>query len=452
MTSPRNRSARRARLTFTLLAALAAAVPAAALVGVQPASATTASFTTITSSANPVEQGVSFTIEGTECTRVSSTHPGGYLVFDDLTTQTSLAAVTLTPDPGFANCSDANYTDSESLAVGNYKIRARYVPDFPNPAPPSRAATYIQSVISPPFTNITWKTGAAIPHAHEEGTSAALGGKVYAIGGSTGDCSDGSCGPLQTAVDVYRPSTNTFSSAPGLPNPRTADPTAVATGGKIYVLGGINTGGTVSAIDVFTPGSGWTTLPSTSNLPTGFTGEYSCAAAVGPDIYYFDNATGDIGILNTAASPPTWSVTGPFTLLSPASFCSAVGAGTDPTSASSKVIVVGPGNGSADANSRRVLIYTPSTGTLALAQGQTAPTAEQSAVLIKGVVVTAGGDFNLTSVAGIAPGQGSVTTFNSLPDNRDDAGGGSVVNNVFYIVGGQSTTTTTPDVLIGTTS
>jgi hypothetical protein len=452
MTSPRSRSARSARLAITLLAAVAAAVPTVALVGLQPASATISSFTTVTSSANPVEQGVSFTIEGSECTRVASTPPGGYLVFDNLTTQTSLAAVTLTPDPSFANCSDASYTDSESLAVGKYKIRARYVPDFPNPAPASRAATYLQSVISPPFTNITWTTGAAIPHAHEEGTSAALGGKVYAIGGSTGDCSDGSCGMLQTAVDVYRPSTNTFSAAPGLPNPRAFDPTAVTTGGKIYVLGGATTSGTVSAIDVFTPGTGWTTLPSSSNLPGGFTGEYACAAAVGADIYYFDNATGDIGILNTAASPPTWTVTGPFALLNPSRFCSAAGSGTDPTTASSKVIVVGPGDGSADANSQRVLIYTPSTGTLTLAQGKTSPTAEQSAVLIEGVVVTAGGDFNLDAVAGIAPGQGSVTSFNPLPDNRDDAGGGSVVNNVFYIIGGKSTSTTTPDVLIGTTS
>ena len=78
------------------------------------------------------------------------------------------------------------------------------------------------------------------------------------------------------------------------------------------------------------------------------------------------------------------------------------------------------------------------------------PTAEQSADLLKGIVVVAGGDFNFNAVEGVAPGQGSVASFSNLPDNRDDAAGGSVVNGKFYIVGGRSTTTTTPDVLIGT--
>jgi hypothetical protein len=400
------------------------------------------SFTTVKSSANPVVKGVNFTINAQECNRAANSPPTGTISFKNTTTGVSLGSVATTPDTSFANCSDASVKDTEALNVGKYRMKAVYHPGGATPAAPS-SGHYAQKVINPPFTDISWTLGATVPNTHEEGAAVALGGLVYDISGSTNDCSDAGCGSFQTAVDVYNPTTDTFTSAAPIPNPRGEDPSAVVVNGSIYMLGGINGGGTVNPIDVFTPGTGWSTLPAASNLPAGFIGAENCAAAMGSNIYYFDSATAKVGILNTATSPPSWSESAALPGLSPSLFCSAVTDGT-------KIVIVGPGNGSADANSQRVLVYTPSSGALKLAQGTTVPTAEQSADLLKGVVVVAGGDFNLSAVEGVEPGQGSVATFSPLPEKRDDAAGGSVVNGKFYIVGGQSVSNLNPHVMIGT--
>jgi hypothetical protein len=266
---------------------------------------------------------------------------------------------------------------------------------------------------------------------------------VYDIAGSMNDCSDAGCGNLQPATDVYHPTTNTFTSAAPIPHPRSYDPAAVVVNGSIYVIGGLNTGGTESTVDKFTPGKGWKTLPAASDLPSGFVGEESCGAAVGSKIYYFDSVAHEIGTLNTLAKPPSWKVSSPQPLLAPTSFCSAVTDG-------SSIVIVGPGDGSADSFSQRVLTFNPSTSALTLDQGMTVPTAEQSAVLLHGIVVLAGGDFNFSAVEGVAPGQGSVASYSALPQVRDDAAGGSVVKGKFYIVGGQSVSNLNPHVMIGT--
>jgi hypothetical protein len=416
--------------------AIAAAVPATT------ASASTGtSFTEVSSSANPVLVGVAFTVKAQECNRIADNPPTGQIVFRDKTTGVALGSVATTADPTLVNCSDASISDTESLAAGTYTIKASYQPGGATPAAASKAS-YKQKVKTAAFTRINWTEGAAVPNAHEEGAAVGLDGRVYDISGSTGDCSDGGCGSMQPAVDVYNPTTNTFKTAAPIPNPRTEDPAAVVVNGSIYVLGGVD-GTTVSAIDEYVPGTGWTTLPAASDLPSGFGGAFGCAAASGTDIYYFDPVSHEVGTLDTTADPPSWTESAAQALLNPSSFCSAVTDG-------SHIVIVGAGNGSPDANSQRVLDFTPSSGAMTLAQGQTVPTAEQSADLLDGTVVIAGGDFNFNAVEGVAPGAGSVATYSNLPDNRDDAAGGSVVSGRFYIVGGRSTATTTPDVLIGT--
>jgi hypothetical protein len=448
---------KRRRLLVSGAAALAAmAAPVAATFPASASSAASATFTSITSSANPVLTGVHFQMMAMECDRVANVHATGMVHFFDVTSGGDLGSVALTPDPTFVNCSDASTTNWEPLSAGTYRIKAVYAPGGTTPVPQSNPAAYNQVVENPAFTDISWTSGATVPNPHVEGAAVSLGGRVYDISGSTGDCTDSGCGSLISNVDVYNPTTNKFKSAPKILNPRTGDPAAVVVAGKIYVLGGTDASfNTVSAIDVYSPASGWSTLPAASDLPAGFTGQWSCAAADGSNIYYFDNATQEIGVLDTAASPPSWTVGSPQSLLNPSRFCSAVESGPSiPSSSASHIVLVGPGNGSADANSQRVLIYTPATGKLALAQGTGAATAEQSAAKLEGTVVSAGGDFNDLGVEGVAPGQGSVTTYSSLPSPRDDAAGGSVVNNRFYIVGGVSETTSgdnnTPAVLIGT--
>jgi hypothetical protein len=399
------------------------------------------SFTTVASSANPVVKGVAFTVHARECNRVADSPPTGTIKFKDTTTGVSLGSVATTPDGSFANCSDASVTDTEALVVGKYTIKATYHPSGATPAAAS-GGHIVEKVIKPAFTDIGWTQGANVPNTHEEGAAVALGGVVYDISGSMSDCSDAGCGALQPAVDVYHPKTDTFTSAPAIPNPRTYDPAAVVVNGSIYVIGGLGTGGTVSAVDKFTPGKGWKTLPLASDLPAGFVGEESCGAAVGSNIYYFDSATHEVGTLNTLAKPPSWTVSTPQPLLAPSSFCSAVADG-------SSIVLVGAGDGSADSYSQRVLTFHPLSGAVTLDQGATVPTAEQSAVLLHGIVVVAGGDFDFSAVEGVAPGQGSVASYSALPQVRDDSAGGSVVRGKFYIVGGQSMTNLNPHVMIG---
>jgi hypothetical protein len=400
------------------------------------------SFTTVTSSANPVVKGVTFTVNAKECNRAADSPPTGTINFKDKTTGASLGSVATTPDGSFVNCSDAAVTDTETLPVGKYTIKATYHPSGATPAAAS-GGHIVEKVIKPAFTDISWTQGANVPNTHEEGAAVALGGVVYDISGATTDCSDAGCSTMQPAVDVYHPKTDTFTSAPPIPNPRAYDPAAVVVNGSIYVIGGLNTIGTVSAVDRYTPGKGWKTLGAASDLPAGFVGSESCGAAVGSKIYYFDASAHEVGTLNTAAKHPTWTMGNPQPLLAPTSFCSAVTDGA-------KIVIVGPGDGSADSYSQRVLTFTPSTGAVTQDQGTTVPTAEQSAALLHGIVVVAGGDFDYSAVEGVEPGEGSVASYSPLPQVRDDAAGGSVVRGKFYIVGGQSVSNLNPHVMIGT--
>jgi len=121
------------------------------LVGVAHASpdTTTSTFTTITSSANPVVTGIQFTVMGTECDRVANVHPTGKLIFKDVTSKKALGKAALTPDPTYENCSDASVTDTEALAAGNYTIKAHYKPGGAVRVHKSPAATYVQTVTAP---------------------------------------------------------------------------------------------------------------------------------------------------------------------------------------------------------------------------------------------------------------------------------------------------------------
>jgi hypothetical protein len=60
----------------------------------------------------------------------------------------------------------------------------------------------------------TWRTLAPMPTPRSEVAVAAVGGKIYVIGGFEGD------GSTSDAVEVYDPATDTWTQAPSLPEPR----------------------------------------------------------------------------------------------------------------------------------------------------------------------------------------------------------------------------------------
>ena len=216
------------------------------------------------------------------------------------------------------------------------------------------------------FLHLSWSSGAAIPNAHIEAAGAVANNKLYAISGGGGDCTDGGGSGPTTAVDIYDPSTNTWSSGPAVNVARNQDPVAVTLGSKIYLIGGTTGCGgaavtTVESLDLGT--NVWTALPAASNLPGSLTGNNHCAAAAGTKIYYFQSA--GIGVFDTTTQ--TWSVLPANPLLSPSSYCKAVPYGTN------KIQISGPGNGGADANSQRVLTFDATSNTISVGARTTVP-------------------------------------------------------------------------------
>jgi hypothetical protein len=298
------------------------------------------------------------------------------------------------------------------------------------------------------LNDISWSAGPPMPSPHVEGALAPSEGAIWSISGGTGDCTDGLGSPPNAAVDIYNPKTGTFSVGPSVNHPRDLGPLAANVAGTIYLIGGFTScplsdaqATTVRTVEVASSAGGWSDLPLTADLPATFSGADHCGVAVGKDIYYFTSA--GIGVFDT--STETWNVLPANPLLTPSLFCQATRVGpNDPAKA--RVYITGPGNGKADAESMRILVFHPFTGAINLVKATTVPLAEHSSARLKGHVVVVGGDFSPTAVQAIK-GK-TVTTLSSLPAPRDD-GLGIVMHGKYYILGGTSGGVTTPPVLIG---
>jgi N-acetylneuraminic acid mutarotase len=109
--------------------------------------------------------------------------------------------------------------------------------------------------------NNTWAIKAVLPGGPRWNLAAAtLNGKIYVIGGQA----DGAPVQYFSRVDIYDPSTDTWSSGTPLPAPRVGM-AVEAINNKIYLAGGFNGTNTLSdalAFDPNNPGS-WTPITST---------------------------------------------------------------------------------------------------------------------------------------------------------------------------------------------
>lgn len=143
-----------------------------------------------------------------------------------------------------------------------------------------------------------WGGKQAMPVATLDAGGAALGGKLYVVGGKT------SAGH-QSAMRIYEPATDSWTSGPNLPGPAVENPALVPLGGKLYAFGGSTDpfSGAVSNAAVFDPGTGqWTSL---TPMPTARGG--AAAQAIGGKIYVAG------GMLGTGASAATVEVFDPAT-------------------------------------------------------------------------------------------------------------------------------------------
>jgi hypothetical protein len=293
----------------------------------------------------------------------------------------------------------------------------------------------------PPLANVNWSFGPAIPTAHQEAAGVVAKHKFYVISGSDVSCSDAGGATATTAVDIYDPVTNSFSSGPSVNIARDEYPLAARVKNGVFLIGGTAPCGvTVRPTERLNLSTGkWSVLSSSSDLPPALDGAEHCGVAIGNNIYYFQAA--GIGVFDTTTR--TWTVLPADPLLNPSSFCQATRVGDT-------AVITGAGDGSADAFSQRILVFDSATDTITQLSSTTVSLAEHTSGFLRGQVVVAGGDFSgETSVQGINVPLNAVTSFNSLPSASDDAVGG-VIGNTYYILGGNNGATNTPQVLIGT--
>jgi subtilisin family serine protease len=107
---------------------------------------------------------------------------------------------------------------------------------------------------APARTQDAWTGIAALPAAVYDNAAATLDGRVYSVGGGGGS-------GLERKAWRYDPDTDTWATLPDMPSAR-AKPVAAAVGGKLYVFGGWGADDTtVASVDVFDPATDtWSTL------------------------------------------------------------------------------------------------------------------------------------------------------------------------------------------------
>lgn len=141
-------------------------------------------------------------------------------------------------------------------------------------------------------TNNSWATKAAMPVKVDHVQAVATGGKIYMIGGlqswPAGDVGN---------VQIYNPATDSWSAGTPMPADRTRGAGAVAVrNGKIYYAGGLHGGTAVAMFDEYDPATDeWTALP---DMPRAR--EHFHSAVAGGKLWAVGGRQGPI---NTMISP-----------------------------------------------------------------------------------------------------------------------------------------------------
>jgi N-acetylneuraminic acid mutarotase len=141
-----------------------------------------------------------------------------------------------------------------------------------------------------------WVAKAAMPTARSEVAAAAVGGKIYVIGGFDG------FGRTLPTVEIYDPATDTWQSGPALPEGR-HHAVAASLGNSLYAIGGYMGLGFEPKSEVFaldTQSAAWrkvAPLPSARGAMAGaaLDGKIYVVAGVGPgglanDLFVYDPA------------------------------------------------------------------------------------------------------------------------------------------------------------------
>jgi N-acetylneuraminic acid mutarotase len=140
-------------------------------------------------------------------------------------------------------------------------------------------------------------TPTGMPTARVGLAAAVVNGKIYAVGGE-----DGTFSIIFNTVEVYDPSTNSWSTAGSMPTAR-LNLAAAAVNGKVYAIAGEHSTSSLisNTVEVYDPGSdSWSTAASRPTASNGLG-----AAAAGGLIYAIGGFTGASVVSATEQySPP----------------------------------------------------------------------------------------------------------------------------------------------------
>lgn len=170
----------------------------------------------------------------------------------------------------------------------------------------------------------TWTTGADMPTARTRLGLATVDGLIYAIGGLT-SAPNTLPYTYTAAVEVFNPSTNTWSTGVPLPQPLSCFGVAVSNG-IVYVIGGFNSsnGGTtpVNTVYNFNPAVGtWSTnanLPSARGCVGAAADSNGYIYAVGGQVSYYSGGAGETDVYNPASDSWTQDPSLPSPVVGPA--------------------------------------------------------------------------------------------------------------------------------------
>jgi N-acetylneuraminic acid mutarotase len=132
----------------------------------------------------------------------------------------------------------------------------------------------------------SWRERAPLPRGLSHVGIAAMGGKLYVIGGFINVVHVGA----QDAAFVYDPATDKWASLPKLSSPR-ASVAAAAVGGKLHIIGGRGVDKVTVAIhEVYDPKTNaWTTA-----APLPVARDHAGIAVIGGKIHVFGGRTNDV--------------------------------------------------------------------------------------------------------------------------------------------------------------
>ncbi|OLE61044.1 MAG: hypothetical protein AUG10_02935 [Gemmatimonadetes bacterium 13_1_20CM_2_70_10] len=118
----------------------------------------------------------------------------------------------------------------------------------------------------------TWSSKAPMPTARAELTAGVVNGILYVIGGRTGGGESASVSV--GTVEAYDPTTDTWTTRAAMPTPR-QDATVGVVNGTIYVVGGFSasSGSVLNTVEAYNPiADAWTTkqaMPTARSFLSG---------------------------------------------------------------------------------------------------------------------------------------------------------------------------------------